>query len=132
MNFLIDTHVLIWSFTDVEKLSREVRPILEDINNNIFVSAISFWEVSLKFSLGKLELTGILPHEFPALAVQTGFKLIPVIPEETATYHCLKGTWHKDPFDRMLIWQAIQQDLIFISKDVNIAKYEKEGLRTLW
>ncbi|MEX2593821.1 MAG: type II toxin-antitoxin system VapC family toxin [Anditalea sp.] len=132
MNFLIDTHTLVWTITDKIRLSKKVRVIIENVNNNIYVSAISFWEISLKFSIGKLELIGVLPNQFPLLAIQTGFELIPLMPEETATYHHLKGTWHRDPFDRMLIWQAIQQDLVLISKDKNIAKYGKEGLKTLW
>lgn len=132
MNFLIDTHTLIWAITNKRKLSKKATEILENVNNGIHVSAISFWEISLKFSIGKLELIGISPNQFPLLAIQIGFKLIPLVPEETATYHHLKGTWHRDPFDRMLIWQAIQQDLVLISKDKNIAEYGKEGLKTLW
>lgn len=132
MTFLLDTHTLIWSITEKRKLSRQVKEILENTNITIYVSAISFWEISLKFSIGKLELKGVSPQDFPQLAIQTGFQLIPLIPEETATYHHLKGTWDRDPFDRMLIWQAIRQNLTLISKDDHIAKYKDEGLKTIW
>jgi PIN domain nuclease of toxin-antitoxin system len=51
---------------------------------------------------------------------------------QTSTYHNLQGQWHKDPFDRMLIWQAIQQNLVLITNDKNIEHYKAEGLKTLW
>lgn len=132
MSFLLDTHTFLWAITDKHKLSKRVKPTLEDPNNDILVSAISFWEISLKFSLGKLLLNKVVPDDFPLLATQTGFKLLPIVSEVAASYHQLKGNWHRDPFDRMLIWQAIQQDLILITKDKNIANYKNEGLRTMW
>ena len=82
--------------------------------------------------MGKLELEGILPHEFPSLTIQIGFELIPISPDEAATYHLLNVDWHKDPFDKMLIWQAMQRSLTLISKDKNIAKYKEIGLMVVW
>lgn len=132
MNYLLDTHTLIWSILDVKKLSPKSRKIIGDRQNLILVSAVNFWEISLKFSLGKLKLRGIMPDEIPELAVESGFELITLSPEETASYHNLKGNWHRDPFDRMLIWQAIQQDLILISKDEAMKKYSEDGLKAVW
>lgn len=132
MNCLLDTHTLIWSILDTEKLSLKARELIEDPQNLILVSAVNFWEISLKYSLGKLELHGVKPDEVPKLALQSGFELITLSPEETSSYHNLKGNWHRDPFDRMLIWQAIQQDLILISKDEAMKKYTEDGLKTVW
>lgn len=132
MNLLLDTHTLIWSIFDPKKLSPKARSFIEDPQNLIFVSAVNFWEISLKFSLGKLELSGVTPDEIPGLAVESGFELITLLPEETSSYHKLKGEWHRDPFDRMLIWQAIQQNLILISKDKMLINYKDDGLKTLW
>jgi len=132
MNFLLDTHTLLWSLTEKNKLSIRVKKVLEDPENTVLVSAISFWEISLKFSIGKLNLEGVLPHELPLLAQKTGFLLIPVAPEEAATYHLLTITSHRDPFDKMLIWQAIQQNFTLISKDKNMLRYDKEGLKIFW
>lgn len=132
MNYLLDTHTLIWSIIDPDKLSKPVIEILEDAHHSIKVSSISFWEISLKFSLGKLKLTGIMPQDVPNLSVQSGFELIPVMPEEAATYHQLKNRQHRDPFDRMLIWQAINYKLILISKDKDIHAYKAEGLKVIW
>jgi len=132
MNYLLDTHTLIWAITENEKLSPPVRQTLENSKNVIFISAISFWEVSLKFPSGKIELQGFFPEELPELSLKSGFQLIPLSPDECATYHKLALTNHKDPFDRMLIWQAIQRNFIFISKDKNMAQYHIAGLKTLW
>lgn len=132
MNCLLDTHTFMWSMTDQKKLSPKVIQTLENTRNTVLVSAISFWEIALKYSIGKLELQGIFPHEFPQFALQAGFGLLPLMPQEAASNHQLKGTWHRDPFDRMLIRQAIQQNMTLISKDEQIRKYRAEGLKTLW
>ena len=87
MNYLLDTHTLIWSITEKSKLSPLVIQILEDANNSIFVSAVNLWEISLKYSLGKLKLEGVLPEELPKLIHQTGFELISLSADEAATFH---------------------------------------------
>lgn len=132
MIYLLDTHVLIWSLMDVGKLSSKVREIIENQENTILVSAVTFWEISLKVSLHKLNLQGVIPEDFPRLALETGYELIPILPEEAASYHQLKADWHKDPFDRMLIWQAIQRKVMLISKDDQVFKYANVGLKVVW
>lgn len=133
MNYLLDTHTLIWSITDRKKISALAQKTIENTNNSILVSAISFWEVSLKFSIGKLDIHGFLPEDLPDLSIKSGFTLLSILPHESASYHLLSiNAKHKDPFDRMLAWQAIQQDLILISKDENMASYKPSGLKLLW
>lgn len=132
MIYLLDTHVFIWSIMYSSKLSAPVRKIIEDKRNTIFVSTISFWEISLKHSLNKLEFLNISPEHLPDLAIDAGFKHLQLLPEDVANYHQLSATWHRDPFDRMLIWQAIKKNLILISKDENMPKYESSGLKTIW
>jgi PIN domain nuclease of toxin-antitoxin system len=132
MSYLLDTHVLLWAISERKKLSAPVRAVLDDTNNTIFVSSISFWEIALKFSISKLTITGVLPDEIPELSLEMGFQLIPLSPDESASYYKLTVTAHKDMFDRMLIWQAIERNLIFISKDDSIAQYRSMGLKTLW
>ena len=129
---MLDTPTLIWVISEKERLSHRVIRIFSDSANTFFVSAISFWEIALKFSRGKLEIEGIFPEEVPNLAIQSGFKLIPLLPDESATFSRLIVTTHKDPFDRMLIWQAIQRNLTFITIDDQLAQYEIAGLKTLW
>ncbi|MFN8348516.1 MAG: type II toxin-antitoxin system VapC family toxin [Spirosomataceae bacterium] len=132
MSYLLDTHTLIWSITEPNKLSPTAKKILINAENDILVSVLSFWEISLKYSIGKLTLEDYLPEDFPKAAIATGFKIVSLTAEITGTYHRLKASYHRDPFDKMLIWQAIQQNLTFISCDENVHKYKSEGLKVIW
>ncbi len=133
MNYLLDTHTFLWSLTEKRKLSLSALRAIENTDNAILVSAISFWEISLKASLNKLDIIGFLPEELPEIAIKSGFELVPISPEFSASYHLLPYIGqHRDPFDRMLIWQAIQQKYVLISKDDNIKQYKSAGLKVLW
>lgn len=132
MRYLIDTHVMVWAITDTSKLSPSVRGILENPNHQILVSPICFWEISLKFMLGKLELRGVSPDDLPQACSSMDFDILPLEPMVASTLHQLKGDYHKDPFDRMLIWQAIYLKLPLISKDPVVAMYGSEGLSVVW
>jgi len=132
MNYLLDTHAFIWAISEKSKLSQQVRLTLENPANIIYISAVTFWEISLKFSIGKLNIDGISPGALPELALQLGFELLPLSAAEAANHHKLPLTKHKDPFDRMLIWQSISKKLIFISKDSRLADYDFSGLKSLW
>lgn len=132
MKYLIDTYVLLWSLVDDDKLSAKVKQIMEDGQNDIFVSSVSLWEIALKFSLGKLKIGNFSPDELPTLIEQIGFKLISLTPAEGSTYHQFAFTGHKDPFDKMLMWQAIQQKMKLISKDRNVSHYPGSGLHVVW
>lgn len=132
MIYLLDTHVFLWTIIDTKRISERALSIIENNEDTIFVSAISFWEISLKYALGKLNLIGLEPNELMWQAKNLGFDMMPVSPESAASHYKLNSTWHKDPFDRMLIWQAIQNDIILISKDENINKYQSAGLKVIW
>lgn len=132
MNYLLDTHTFLWAVTSVNNLSENARRILTDMSNDIYVSAVSFWEISLKFSIGKLSLKNISPEDFYRLAIETGFILKDLTSVEASSYHILNANWHTDPFDKMLIWQAIRNEFTLISKDQEFIKYESVGLKTIW
>ncbi len=66
MKYLLDTHYLIWALTDTKKISKKIVNVITDPGNEIIVSAVSFWEISLKSSLGKLTITGFAPEDFPS------------------------------------------------------------------
>jgi PIN domain nuclease of toxin-antitoxin system len=106
MNCLLDTHTFLWAAMYPEKLSCHARATILDAANDIHVSVMTFWEVSLKFALGKIELQGTTPEELPDAAIQMGFTLLTLAPQDAATFHQLPRFQHKDPFDRMLIAQA--------------------------
>ncbi|RLJ76660.1 type II toxin-antitoxin system VapC family toxin [Pedobacter alluvionis] len=132
MIYLLDTHVFLWTIIDTKRLSEKALSVIENSENTIFVSAISLWEISLKYALGKLNLIGLEPNELIGQAKALGFELIPILPESAASHYKLNADWHRDPFDRMLIWQAIQKNIILISKDENINKYQSVGLKVVW
>jgi PIN domain nuclease of toxin-antitoxin system len=131
MNYLVDTHVLLWSFLETGKLSYEIKTILLDENNSIYYSPISLWEISIKYGLKKLSLNGGTPDDF--------FKEL-----NNSYYHCKAidnldlitnyklPVFHKDPFDRFLIWEAIKNDFVLISVDKTMELYKKEGLKVAY
>lgn len=132
MNCLLDTHTFLWAAMRPERLSRHVRAIILDTANDIHVSVVTFREVSLKFALGKIELQGTTPQELPDAARQMGFTLLALAPQDAATFHQLPRFQHKDPFDRMLVWQSIRQNLTLLSKDPDLRQYQPHGLCVLW
>jgi PIN domain nuclease of toxin-antitoxin system len=122
---------MLWALTDTLKLSKKIKNVITHPENRIVISTISFWEVSLKASIGRLKIAGFSPEDLPDACIQMGFDIAPLGPGESSSYHRLRATYHKDPFDRMLIWTAICNDYTFISADNTVKKYTSEGLRIL-
>jgi len=132
MNCLLDTHSFLWAVFTPNKLSRTARSTIADTTNTVHLSSISFWEISLKYALGKLTLAGCTPETLVATANDMGLTLITPDAVESASFHRLPRLPHRDPFDRMLVWQAIQRDLVLITTDSALPEYREAGLRTLW
>ena len=131
--YLLDTHVLLWSIGKSRELSGKVRGILEESSNEILISSVSLWEVSLKYSLGKLLLGSIGPEDIPSYCETLGYQIVPLGPVEASTcYKLKKYENHKDPFDRMLIHQCIQMKMILLSRDERMSLYKKQGLKCIW
>ncbi len=118
MNLLLDTHVLIWALEDNPILSAEAHDAIVDGKNMVFVSSVSAWEISIKKAMGKLKAPDNLEeeielHRFTPLNVNFEHaRLAGALPDI-----------HKDPFDRMLIAQAITEKLTLISRDSQFADY---------
>lgn len=133
MKLLLDTHALLWSIIAPEKLSTEARTAIADPGSQVVVSAVSFWEISIKTALGKLRLDGVMPEQLVDVALQQGFELLPLDPRLAAGFSRLPlDPQHRDPFDRMLVWQAISLGYTLISRDRKISANTLAGLRTLW
>lgn len=130
MNILIDTHYLLWVLSKPEKIGKKTLSVLNDPENCIFASSVNFWEISLKSSIGKMVLQNTSVDEIFLTAKKSNINMIGLTPEESATYYNLPPTNHKDPFDRMLIWQAICNDFYFLTEDSSVMKYySKHGLK---
>ena len=132
MNYLLDTHAFLWAAFSPNKLSAKARNEIRSAENQVCISIVSFWEISLKYTLGKIELNNCTPADMPDIATQMGLEIIQLSAQETASFYQLPKVAHKDPFDRMIIWQAIQQQRILVSKDANFPEYRQFGLKVFW
>ena len=128
MNYLVDTHILLWSFLETKNLSPKIKSILLDENNTIFYSPVSLWEISIKYGLKKITLNGGTPDDIFIQLDNSFFHCKDINAIDMATNYKLP-VHHKDPFDRFLIWESIRNDLIFISADKKIELYKNDGLK---
>lgn len=118
MQYLLDTHIILWWFTTPEKISKSAQKIIKDKSSEVFLSSASFWEMAIKKNLGRLTL----PHNLIEAAAAENFKILPIMPEECLGIVDLPLI-HNDPFDRLLVIQAKLRDLVLITKDATIAEY---------
>ena len=131
MNYLVDTHILLWSFLKTDKLSKMVKSILLDKNNEIYYSPISLWEISIKYKLKKLSLNGGTPDDFFNELTNSYYQCKTIDNGDLITNYKLP-IHHKDPFDRFLIWEAIKNNFVLISVDTDMELYKKEGLKVVY
>lgn len=118
MNYLLDTHVLLWWLAEPKKLSKRAFEIIADQENEINVSSISFWELAIKSSIGRVTI----PQNLLSIIEHNNFAILPMIAEEALSTLDLPNL-HKDPFDRLLIAQTKYNGLIFITRDETIQDY---------
>ena len=119
MKFLLDTHALLWWLADDDQLGRQARERIEDPGNDVLVSMVSLWEIAVKARLGKLEAD---VKEVTDAVRQEGFTLLDIGITHLLTLAGLP-MHHRDPFDHMLIAQAIAEDATFMSEDRNVSRY---------
>ena len=128
MRLLLDTHALIWWLAGDPSLSANAKAAILDSGNEIFVSAASAWEIATKFRIGKLLGAGALAMNVAGVLASQGFLELPITVQHGQAAGSLPGP-HRDPFDRMLIAQAILGDLVLVS---NEAAFNGYGVRRLW
>ena len=120
MKLLLDTHALLWWLADDDRLGPRARELIEDPGNDVLVSVVSLWEIVVKLRVGKLEAD---IEEIVAAVGREGFACLDI-----GTAHLLTlaelPMHHRDPFDHLLIAQAIAEDLVFLSEDRNTARYQ--------
>jgi PIN domain nuclease of toxin-antitoxin system len=119
MTLLLDTHVFLWWLDDPRKISAAARQAIGNGRNTVFVSAVVIWEIVIKKSLGKLKAPGDLDH---AIAANQFIPLPVTIPHVLALEKLAEH--HRDPFDRLLIAQAFEEGLTFITRDEHAARYQ--------
>lgn len=121
MRYLLDTHVLIWARTDDEKNLGNLRDILKKQENKCYVSIASLWEIAIKYALQKLDLKSSLEEIFTLIEVRD-FTLTAITQAHILRLANLEQH-HRDPFDRLIIAQAIVEDLVVLTKDKAFSLY---------
>lgn len=128
MKLLLDTHAFIWWDSAPNKLSSQVLALCQDRQNVLWFSVASIWEMQIKLQLGKLQLTLPLKEIIGSQQRTNGIELLPITFEHVLALESLPAH-HKDPFDRLLVAQAIVEDAVLVSADPNIARY---AVRVVW
>ncbi len=124
MRVLLDTHALLWALADDERLSTSAREVIVDESNDILVSVVSAWEIAVKRALGKLEA----PDNLQSVVAEAGFLQRLVLFGDCKRLSKLPLI-HRDPFDRMLVCQALEEGIPIVSRDPLIASYP---IQTVW
>jgi len=128
VRLLLDTHVLLWLWLEPERLRQDVIDAVTDASNDVLVSVASAWEISIKSELGKLALPGPAERWLPAKLATSAIRVLPI-----EINHALKAgalpSHHRDPFDRMLVAQAIVERMQLVTADEAIVPY---GAPLLW
>lgn len=128
MRLLLDTHALIWWLAGDRTLPDRAIKAIDDAANEVIVSAVSAFEVSTKYRLGKLPEAADLAQDFEAARERQGFKPLSISIVHAARAGALAGI-HKDPFDRLLVAQALTENLILVSNEV---LFDQFGVSRLW
>ena len=121
MQLLVDTHLLLWSVAASRKLPRKARELLTDPDNAVFYSAASVWEIAIKSSLGRDDFRVDLPSLIRAF-VAAGFVELAITSTHAARVTSLPDL-HKDPFDRLLVAQALSEPALLLTNDQQLGQY---------
>ena len=128
MKILLDTCTFLWVIVDAPELSNPARELFVDPANEVYLSAVSTWEIAIKHALGRLPLPEPPERFIPAQRKQHGIDALP-LEEEATLYLGRLPDHHTDPFDRMLICQAIVHGLVILTPDELVVRYP---VRTIW
>jgi PIN domain nuclease of toxin-antitoxin system len=128
VKLLLDTHTLLWWVAASGGLSRKAKAVIGSARNECFVSVASGWEIALKVSLGRLRIDGALDRFLPEQLAANGFQPLAIDLKHAARVASLPFH-HRDPFDRLLVAQALEEDLAMVTADPVFAKY---GVNRVW
>jgi len=122
VNVLLDTHAFLWAVTGDRRLSSPARALIEDGENQVFLSAVSMWEIVLKARAGKLHVEGSVAKVLEEQMRQARISPLAIYPAHVLRVAALPPI-HKDPFDRLLIAQAQSENLALVTRDPEIRRY---------
>jgi PIN domain nuclease of toxin-antitoxin system len=127
MKYLLDTAIWLWSLKSPELIGDHGRQIIERGQEEIYLSAITSWEISIKMRLGKLDFAGPPAQHVPRFMAKQNLRPLAVTHSHAAKVHDLP-IYHSDPFDRMLIAQALVEEMVILTSDRSFRKYPAELL----
>ena len=128
MRLLLDTHAFLWWLAGSRRLSSNARSAIEDDANDVLVSAATAWEIATKHRLGNLPQAGLVAQDVASAVASQGFKELAITVADAQRAGQLSGL-HRDPFDRMLIAQAIEHGMALVSID---SVFDGYGVNRLW
>jgi PIN domain nuclease of toxin-antitoxin system len=121
LNLLLDTHVALWAITDSPKLPKKAREMIESSKSSVWISAATVWEIAIKHSLGRGDMP-VSSQDALRYFRESGYRFLPVEPEHAAGVEEL-AAHHADPFDRILVAQALVEPMRLITHDPMVARY---------
>lgn len=129
MRILLDTHIFLWIFIEPERFSEKARQFVENVvENDFFLSDVSAWEASIKYGLGKLGLPEPPETFFSSRVRRADYRRLRIDLDHVTNVHKLLGV-HRDPFDRLLISQAIVEDMTILSNDPVFKRYQIDTIQ---
>lgn len=128
MRILLDTHVLLWWINEDARLSETALEVLSNVENDLLFSAASGWEMAIKIGLGKMEVTGNLSAYLSRHLGENGIEVLPISLRHAVGVAELPKH-HRDPFDRLLVAQALAEDLSIVTIDPLVSRYPA---RIIW
>ena len=128
MKYLLDTHTLLWFINGDNRLNKRLIECIENYNNEIFISSVSLWEIAVKINIGKLKLRKEYKEFIPKQLEINNIEILNI-----SHTHLIENInlpmHHRDPFDRLIISQALAENLTIITKDGNFKKYK---IKLIW
>lgn len=121
MNLLLDTHVALWAITDSPKLPKKAREMIDSPRSSIWISAATIWEIAIKHSLRRGDMP-VSSQDALRYFQESGYRFLPIEPEHAAAVEDL-AAHHADPFDRVLVAQAIIEPMRLMTHDPIVARY---------
>lgn len=121
MNILLDTHVALWAITDSPKLPKKAREMIDSPRSTVWISAATVWEIAIKHSLGRGEMP-VSSQDALRYFRESGYRFLPIEPEHATAIEDLPAH-HADPFDRILVAQALVEPMRLITHDRVVALY---------
>ena len=121
MNLLLDTHVALWAITDSPRLAIRARDLISSPRSSVWISAATIWEITIKHGLGRGDMP-VSGHDALRYFRDSGYRLLAIEPEHAAAIAELPPH-HQDPFDRMLVAQALTEPMRLITHDAMVARY---------